>query len=384
MEDFFKLDLQLTDEERMIRDSTRDFVDSIVMPSIADGFEQGQMPRMALKGAANLGLFGITLPEKYSGLESSYTAYGITCQELERGDSGLRSFVSVQSSLCMYPIYKYGTESQKERFLPHMAEGNIIGCFGLTEPGSGSDPAGMSTKAEKAEGGWVLNGSKLWITNGTKAGIAIIWAKTDEGIRGFIVDTKSDGFDAHPVKGKMSLRASDTGEIFLNNCFVPESLLLPGTDIGLKAAFDCLNQARFGIAWGAMGAAEFCFDTTLEYLSDRQQFGKPLAANQLVQKDLAEMFTEISKARLFNFQLAKLMDEGSASPEMISMAKLNSTREALSIARKCRNLLGANGISVDYHIIRHMLNLESVFTYEGTENVHLLILGRYLTGINAF
>lgn len=324
------------------------------------------------------------MPAQYGGAEASYVSYGLVCQELERGDSGLRSFVSVQSSLCMYPIFRYGSEEQKMRFLPAMAAGEIIGCFGLTEPDSGSDPASMRTYAKKVEGGWRLNGAKMWITNAPIADIAIVWAKTDEGIRGFIVERDFKGFSSPEIKHKMSLRASLTGELVFEDVFVPDENLLSKTDKGLGAALSCLSQARYGIAWGAMGAAMACFDTTRDYLLERKQFGKPLASFQLVQKDLAQMYTEIVKAQWMNLQIGRLKDQKRETPTMISLAKGNACREALKIARACRNLLGGNGISLEYDVIRHMLNLESVFTYEGTDNVHTLVLGRHITGINAF
>ena len=284
----------------------------------------------------------------------------------------------------MYPIFKYGTEEQKKRFLPKMAAGQIIGCFGLTEPNSGSDPASMHTHAKKVKGGWQLNGSKMWITNATIADIAIVWAKTDAGIRAFIVEKEFKGFTRREIKLKMSLRASITGELVFEDVFVPDEHLLPGSDRGLGAALGCLSQARYGIAWGAMGAAMACFDITRDYLLARKQFDKPLASFQLIQKDLADMYTEIVKAQCLNLQIGRLKDQQRETPAMISMAKGNACREALKIARTCRNLLGANGVSLEYHVIRHMLNLESVFTYEGTDNVHTLVLGRHITGVNAF
>ncbi|MFV0820664.1 acyl-CoA dehydrogenase family protein [Legionella micdadei] len=368
----------------MIRDSVARFVSQEVIPLMAESFEHAQFPKQLIKKSAELGLLGLTLPAQYGGSEASYVAYGLVCQELERGDSGLRSFVSVQSSLCMYPIFRYGTEEQKMRFLPAMAAGEIIGCFGLTEPDSGSDPASMRTYAKKVDGGWLLNGAKMWITNAPIADIAIVWAKTDEGIRGFIVERDFKGFSSPEIKQKMSLRASLTGELVFEDVFVPEANLLPKTDKGLGAALSCLSQARYGIAWGAMGAAMACFDIARDYLLERKQFGKPLASFQLVQKDLAQMYTEIIKAQWMNLQIGRLKDQKRETPTMISLAKGNACREALKIARACRNLLGGNGISLEYHVIRHMLNLESVFTYEGTDNVHTLVLGRHITGINAF
>ena len=368
----------------MIRDSVARFVSHDVIPLMAESFEHAAFPHELIKKSADLGLLGLTLPTQYGGAGASYVAYGLVCQELERGDSGLRSFVSVQSSLCMYPIFRYGNESQKMRFLPKMAAGSVIGCFGLTESNSGSDPASMITNAVKIEGGWLLNGSKMWITNATIADIAIVWAKTDAGIRAFIVEKEFKGFTRRDITLKMSLRASITGELVFEDVFIPDENLLTGTDRGLAAALSCLNQARYGIAWGAMGAAMACFDITRDYLLERKQFDKPLASFQLIQKDLAEMYTEIIKAQCINLQIGRIKDQQRETPAMISLIKGNACREALKIARTCRNLLGANGISLEYHVIRHMLNLESVFTYEGTDNVHTLVLGRHITGISAF
>lgn len=384
MDDLLLLDEQLHEDERMIRDTVARFVANDVTPLMADAFEHAEFPRQLIKQSAQLGLLGLTLPVEYGGSAASYVAYGLVCQELERGDSGLRSFVSVQSSLCMYPIFRYGNEEQKKRFLPAMARGELIGCFGLTEPDSGSDPAGMRTWAKKEKGGWRLNGAKMWITNAPVADLAIVWAKTDEGIRGFIVERGFAGFSSPEIKMKMSLRASITGELVFDNVFVPDDNLLPGTDKGLGAALSCLSQARYGIAFGAMGAAMACFDMTRDYLLERKQFDKPLATFQLIQKDLAAMYTEIIKAQCLNLQIGRLKEAGRDTPVMISLAKGNACREALNIARTCRNLLGGNGISLEYHVIRHMLNLESVFTYEGTDNVHTLVLGRHITGNNAF
>jgi glutaryl-CoA dehydrogenase len=384
VDDLLYLDEQLHDDERMIRDSVARFVSQDVVPLMAEAFEEAVFPKALIKKSADLGLLGLTLPAQYGGSEASYVAYGLVCQELERGDSGLRSFVSVQSSLCMYPIFRYGSEEQKMRFLPAMAAGEVIGCFGLTEPDSGSDPASMKTYAKKVSGGWRLHGAKMWITNATTADIAIVWANTENGIRGFIVEKAFAGFTAQEVKLKMSLRASVTGELSFDDVFVPDANLLPGSERGLGAALSCLSQARYGIAWGAMGAAMACFDITRETLIERKAFDKPLASFQLIQKDLAEIYTEIIKAQLLNLQIGRLKEQQRETPVMISLAKGNACREALAIARSCRNLLGANGISLEYHVIRHMLNLESVFTYEGTDNVHTLVLGRHITGINAF
>lgn len=384
MDDLLLLDEQLSEDERMMRDNIARFIKVDVVPKIADAFEQGIFPHEFIKKTANLGLLGMTLPAEYGGSDASNVAYGLVCQELERGDSGLRSFVSVQSSLCMYPIYRYGSDEQKKRLLPDMAKGNVIGCFGLTEPDSGSDPGSMQTTAKKVDGGWLLNGAKMWITNASIADIAIVWAKAGDGIRGFIVEKEFKGFTRSKMKLKMSLRASVTGELIFEDVFVPDGNLLPGSDCGLGAALNCLSQARLGIAWGVIGAAMACFDMTRDYLVERRQFGKPLASFQLIQKDLADMYTEIVKAQWLNLQISRLKDQQRDTPTMISLAKGNACREALKITRKCRNLLGANGISLEYHVIRHMLNLESVFTYEGTDNVHTLVLGKHLTGINSF
>lgn len=384
MEDFLLLDEQLTEEERMIRDSVQKYVSKEVLPLMEESYEQGVFPKQLIKQTAELGLLGLTLPHEYGGSEASSVSYGLVCRELERGDSGLRSFVSVQSSLCMYPIFRFGSEEQRQKYLPKMAQGELIGCFGLTEPDAGSDPSSMRTHAKKVEGGYRLNGAKMWITNAPFADLAVVWAKTDDGIRGFIVERDFEGFSTPEIKHKLSLRASCTGEIVLDNVFVPDQNLLPGSEKGLSAPLSCLTQARYGIAWGAMGAAEACFDIAREYLLERQQFNKPLASFQLIQAELAEMFSEITKAHCLNLQLGRLKEQQKSSHIMVSMAKRNACHHALDIARRCRNLLGGNGISLEYHVIRHMTNLESVFTYEGTHNVHTLTLGRHITGINAF
>lgn len=384
MEDFLLLETQLSSEERLIKDSVHKFVRESVIPKMPSAYEQAHFPREFIQQCADLGLFGMTLPLEYGGSAASYLAYGLVCQELEYGDSSLRSFISVQNSLCMYPILKFGTEQQRQHWLPKMVKGEVIGCFGLTEPDSGSDPASMHTTATKVVGGWLLNGSKMWITNAPIADLAIIWAKTDIGIQGFLVEKDFTGFSTTIVEHKMSLRASITGEIILQNCVVPDTHILPGTSKGLATALDCLTQARYGIAWGAMGAAMACYDIALEYCKTRKQFNKSLTSFQMVQKDLVDMFTEIVKAQCLNLQIGKLRDIEKSNYAMISMAKMNSCKQALSIARKARNLLGANGITLDYHVIRHMQNLESVFTYEGTDNIHHLILGKYLTGVSAF
>jgi len=384
VEDFLLLDQQLHDEELLIRKSVADFVDSDVIPVMEEAYEKAEFPEQFISKTAELGLLGLTLPEKYGGSAASYVSYGLVCQELERGDSGLRSFVSVQSSLCMFPIFSYGTEKQKQHFLPAMAAGKKIACFGLTEPDAGSDPGSMRTTAEKVSDGWLLNGSKMWITNGPFADLAIVWAKTTEGIRGFIVEKAFPGFKRIEIKHKMSLRASATGELVFEDCFVPEENYLPGSEQGLKAALNCLTQARYGIAWGVTGAAIACFDIAKAYALSRKQFNRPIASFQLIQKDLADMFTEIVKLQCLNLQIGRLKDAGQSNHTMISMAKRDACQQALQIARSARNLLGANGISLEYPIIRHMTNLESVFTYEGTDNIHSLLLGSYITGIDAF
>ncbi len=384
MEDFLLLDELFTEEERMVRDTVRRWVDSAVTPKMLKAYEEAILPAELIKQSADLGLIGMTLPKEHGGLDTSVVAYGLVCQELERGDSGLRSFVSVQSSLCMFPIFKYGSEEQKTQFLSKMAKAELIGCFGLTEPDAGSDPASMKTAAKKVDGGWLLNGSKMWITNATISNLAIVWANTDKGIRGFIVEKGCEGFQANPIHYKMSMRASDTGELVFSDCFVPDANYLPGSECGIKAPLSCLSKARLGIAWGAIGAAMACLEIAVNYSKERKQFNKPIASFQLIQKDLADCFTEIVKAQTLNLRVTRLSDEGKITPAMVSMAKMNAARDALTIARKCRNILGGNGISLEYHVIRHLQNLETVFTYEGTDNVHHLVLGQHLTGINAF
>lgn len=384
MEDFLKLDALLSEDERLIRDSLRRFVDDEIIPIMGDAYEKAIFPPALISKLAEMGVFGMTLPEEYGCAGATSVAYGLACQELERGDSGVRSFVSVQSSLCMYPIFAYGSEAQKSKYLAQMAQAKLIGCFGLTEPDSGSDPASMKTTAKKVDGGWILNGSKMWITNATLADLAIVWAKTEDGIRGFIVEKDFEGFSAQEIHQKMSLRASITGGLTFEDCFVPDSHYLPGSEKGLAAPLGCLTQARYGIAWGAMGAAMACYEAALSYCIERQQFNKPIASFQLIQKDLVDMFNEIVKAQAYNLQMGRLKDAGEVNYVHVSLGKMNCCREALNIARKARNLLGANGISLEYPVIRHMTNLESVYTYEGTDNVHHLIVGRYLTGLNAF
>lgn len=384
MKDFLNIDAQFSAEEILIRDSVRRFVNEKALPLMPEANEKAQFPKELIPELANLGVLGMTLPPEYGGAGASAIAYGLACQELESGDSALRSFVSVQSSLCMYPIFAFGTEDQKKRFLPKMSAGEVIACFGLTEPDSGSDPSSMKTTAKKKGNDWIINGSKMWITNAPFADIAIIWAKTDLGIQGFIVERAFKGFETRETKHKFSLRASATGEIILKDVIVPESNRLPGTEKGLSTALKCLNQARFGIAWGVIGAAMACYECAVDYVTQRKQFSHPIGSYQLVQKDLVDMLNEIVKAQCLNLQLARLKQENSITPEMISLAKMNNCREALNIARMARNLLGASGISLEYPVIRHMVNLESVFTYEGTDNIHHLIIGKAITGLSAF
>lgn len=384
MEDFLLFDRALQEEERCIRDTVQRFVTEKVIPLMGDACERAEFPMQLIPQCAELGLLGLTLPEAYGGSGANYVTYGLVCQELERGDSSLRSFISVQNALCMHPIFVYGSEAQRKQYLPKMAKGECIGCFGLTESDAGSDPSRMKTVAKKIPDGWLLNGSKLWITNATIADIAIVWAKTEEGVRGFIVEKNFAGFTRNLIHHKMSLRASNTGELVFSNCFVPDSHLLPHSNKGLSAALGCLTEARYGIAWGAMGAAQACYESALAYCKERHQFNKPLAAFQLVQKDLVSMYLEITKARFMNYQLGRLKDQGLSTFVMVSLAKLNACREALKISRMARNLLGANGISLEYPVIRHMTNLEAVFTYEGTDNIHHLIVGKYLTECDAF
>jgi len=380
--DLYDVQSALTEEERLIKDSVAKFVDAEVLPIIAECFETERFPRELVKPIAELGLFGSSI-EGYGCAGLNAVSYGLICQELERGDSGLRSFVSVQSSLCMYPIYAFGSGEQKERWLPRMASGEVIACFGLTEPHGGSDPANMKTTARRNGKDWILNGAKMWITNGAIADLAVVWAQTEEGIRGFLVETKSKGFSASVVKHKMSLRASVTSGLFFDNVVVPEENRLPGA-IGLKGPLSCLTQARYGISWGVTGAAQACLSQVIDYTKTRSLFGKSLASTQSVQIRLAEMSRRITTAQLLSLQLGRLKDLGQMSPNQVSMAKWHNTRAAIEVARDARDLLGGAGISVEYVPIRHALNLESVITYEGTETVHQLTVGRALTGISAF
>jgi glutaryl-CoA dehydrogenase len=375
----------LSDEERLVQSEVRRYVEAEISPIIADCFEEGRFPVNLIPSLAELGVLGANLPEQYGCAGMNNVAYGLVMQELEAGDSGIRSFASVQGALCMYPIFQFGSEEQKKKWLPEMAAGKVIGCFGLTEPNHGSDPSGMLTRARKDQNGWVLNGSKAWITNGSMAHIAIVWAKTDEDdqIRGFIVERDTKGFSTQETHHKLSLRASDTSQLFFEDCLIPAENILQGSK-GLKSPLMCLTQARYGIAWGAMGAAMSCFDVALKYSKERVQFGKPLAAFQLTQKKLAEMATEISKAQLLSLHLGRLKDGGKLRPVHVSMGKMNNVSMALQCARTARGMLGANGIMGEYPIMRHMCNLESVYTYEGTHEVHTLVLGQHLTGESAF
>jgi glutaryl-CoA dehydrogenase len=367
----------------MIRDAVRKFVDDEIIPSIAEHYENGTFPTHLTSKFAELGLFGSTLPAEYGCAEVTPLAYGLILQELERADSGVRSFASVQGSLAMWPIFAFGTEEQKRRWLPEMAAGRAIGCFGLTEPDHGSDPGGMKTTAKETADGFVLNGSKMWITNGSIADIAIVWAKLDGEIAGFLVEKERPGFRAVEQKHKLSLRASITSELYFTDCRIPKENRLPKGN-GLKAPLSTLTQARFGIAFGAIGAAMGCYETALNYAKGRTQFGKPIAAFQLTQLKLAEMVTEITKAQLLCLQLARLKAAGKATPAQVSMAKRNNVFHALEIARMAREIMGANGISLEYPVMRHMCNLETVKTYEGTHEIHTLAIGREVTGISAF
>ena len=372
----------LSEEEQMVKDSVARLVDERVLPIIQKCFEEHRFPRELIPEIAALGLLGSTI-QGYGCAGLNSVCYGLICQELERGDSGIRSFVSVQSSLCMYPIYTFGSEEQKEQYLPRMAKGELIGCFGLTEPHGGSDPANMKTHAKRKGGDWVINGSKMWITNGSIADLAVVWAQTEDGIRGFIVEKGTKGFEAREIERKFSLRASVTSALFFDNVVVPERNMLAGV-IGLKGPLSCLTQARYGITWGVIGAAQACFAQVLDYTKTRELFGRPLAATQTVQIRLADMARRITTAQLLSLQLGRLKDRGEMRPVQVSLAKWNNCRMALDVARDCRDLLGGAGISAEYVPVRHMLNLESVITYEGTETIHQLSVGRELTGISAF
>ena len=382
-DDPFFLESQLTEEERMIRDAARDYAQGSLMPRVLEANRNEVFDVKIMRELGKLGLLGATLPEKYGCAHVSYTCYGLIAREVERVDSGYRSAMSVQSSLVMHPIYTYGSEEQRMKYLPKLATGEWIGCFGLTEPDAGSDPDGMKSRAEKVDGGYRLKGNKMWITNSPVADVFVVWVKLDSVIRGFILEKGMKGLSAPKIEGKFSLRASITGEIVMDNVFVSEDHLLPNVK-GLKGPFGCLNKARFGIAWGALGAAEFCWHAARQYTLDRQQFGRPLAATQLVQKKLADMQTEISMALQSCLRMGRLMDDDNCPVELISLLKRNNCGKSLEVARVTRDMHGGNGIADEFHIIRHVMNLEAVNTYEGTHDVHALILGRAITGIQAF
>lgn len=381
--DYLNLDSMLSEDEILVRNTVREFVDEQVIPIIEKHNRAGTFPFDLVKRMADIGLFGPTLPAKYGCAELNNVAYGLMMQELERGDSGIRSFASVQSGLVMYPIYAFGSEEQKDYWLPQLAKGEKIGCFGLTEPDFGSNPGGMITRAEKKDGGYVLNGAKMWITNGTIADVAVVWAKLEGVVRGFLVEKGTKGFTAPEMHGKHSLRASVTSELVFQDCFIPDANLLPKTD-GLKSPLMCLSQARYGIAWGVIGSAMACYDSSLQYAQSRIQFGKPIAAFQMTQEKLVHMLNEITKAQLMCLQLGRLKDQGKLKFTQISMAKRNNVFHALEIARMARSIHGANGILDEYPVMRHAANLESVITYEGTHEMHTLIIGEDITGHAAF
>jgi len=382
-EDPLDIEHDLSEEERMVRDTARGFAQDTLMPRVVEAYRDEKYDASVLPAMGKLGLIGSTIPEEYGGAGLGYVAYGLIARELERVDSGYRSTMSVQSSLVMYPIYAYGTEAQRRKYLPKLASGELIGCFGLTEPDHGSDPGGMVTRAEKVAGGYRLNGAKTWISNAPVAHLALVWAKLDNVIRGFIVERGSKGFSTPKIEGKLSLRASITGELVLEDVVIPEDNLLPNVK-GLAGPFGCLNNARYGISWGAIGAAEFCWHRARQYTLERKQFGRPLAANQLVQKKLADMQTEIALGLSGALRLGRMLEAGRAAPPSISLMKRNNCGKALEIARLARDMHGGNGISEEYHVMRVLANLETVNTYEGTHDIHALILGRAQTGIQAF
>ena len=381
--DFLDTDALLSEEEVLLRDTVRDYVEKEVNPNVGDWWDEGVIPHADLaKAFGNLGMLGMHL-EGYGCAGTSATAYGLACMELEAGDSGIRSFVSVQGSLAMFPIWKFGSEEQKETWLPRMASGEIIGCFGLTEADSGSDPASMRTNAKRDGSDWVINGSKMWITNGSIAEVAIVWARTDDGIRGFIVPTDTKGFSAPEIKKKASLRASVTSELTFDDVRVPDEFVLPGVS-SMRGPLSCLNEARFGIAFGAIGAARSCYETALAYASDREQFNQPISSFQLTQRKLVDMMVAVQRGTLVALHLGRRKDEGKLTPEQISFGKFDNVRNALDVARSARSILGANGITLEYPVFRHMANLETVFTYEGTNEIHTLVMGQAITGQNAF
>jgi glutaryl-CoA dehydrogenase len=384
--DPFDLDSQLSEDERQVRDTARAYAQEKLMPRVIEAFREEKFDRNIIREMGDLGLLGPTIPEEYGGAGLGYIAYCLAVREIERVDSGYRSAMSVQSSLVMYPIYAYGDEAQRKKYLPKLASGEWVGCFGLTEPDFGSDPGGMRTRAEKTKSGYKLTGTKMWISNSPIADVFVVWAKSaahGDEIRGFILERSMKGISTPKIEGKLSLRASITGEIVMDGVEVPEEALLPNVS-GLKGPFGCLNRARLGISWGAMGAAEFCFDAARRYVLERKQFGRPLAANQLIQKKLADMETEIALGLQASLRVTRLMDEGRCPPEAVSIVKRNNCGKALEIARMARDMHGGNGISEEYHVMRHVMNLETVNTYEGTHDIHALILGRAITGIQAF
>jgi glutaryl-CoA dehydrogenase len=381
--DFLDIDALLSDEEVLLRDTVRDYVEKEITPHVGDWWEEGHIPVTDLaKAFGDLGMLGMHL-EGYGCAGTSATAYGLACLELEAGDSGIRSFVSVQGSLAMFPIWKFGSEEQKQTWLPRMATGEVLGCFGLTEADSGSDPASMRTMARQDGSDWVINGSKMWITNGSVADIAIVWARTDQGIRGFIVPTDSPGFSAPEIKKKASLRASVTSELILDDVRVPDDFVLPGVS-SMRGPLSCLNEARFGIAFGAMGAARSCYETALAYSKERVQFGQPIGSFQLTQRKLVEMMVAVQKGTMLALHLGRRKDAGKLTPEQVSFGKFDNVRQALEVARTARSILGANGITLEYPVFRHMANLETVFTYEGTNEIHTLVMGQAITGLEAF
>ncbi|MCI0424633.1 MAG: acyl-CoA dehydrogenase family protein [Actinobacteria bacterium] len=381
--DFLEINMLLSDEERLLRDTVRDYVEKEITPNVGDWWEAGEIPVADLaKAFGDLGMLGMHL-EGYGCAGTSATAYGLACLELEAGDSGIRSFVSVQGSLAMFPIWKFGSEEQKQTWLPRMARGEVLGCFGLTETDSGSDPASMRTGARRDGSDWVINGSKMWITNGSVADIAVVWARTDEGVRGFIVPTDSRGFSAPEIKKKASLRASVTSELILDDVRVPDDFLLPGVS-SMRGPLSCLNEARFGIAFGAVGAARSCYETALAYAQERIQFGQPIGSFQLTQQKLVEMMVAVQKGMLLALHLGRRKDDGRLTPEQVSFGKFDNVRNALEVARTARSILGANGITLEYPVFRHMANLETVYTYEGTNEIHTLVMGQAITGLDAF
>jgi glutaryl-CoA dehydrogenase len=380
--DLFDVRSELSDEERMVQETVARFVDDAVIPLMREAFEQHTFPKELIPQVAELGLFGSSI-DGYDCAGLNSVCYGLICQELERGDSGLRSFVSVQSSLVMFPIHAYGSDEQKDRWLPAMARGEAIGCFGLTEPHGGSDPGNMKTHAKRDGDDWVINGAKMWITNGCLADVAVVWAMTEEGVKGFLVEKDTPGYTTQEIENKFSLRASVTSSLFFDNVRVPDSAVLPGIT-GLKGPLSCLTQARYGISWGVIGAAQACLDEALRYSEDRVLFNRPISHTQAVQIRLADMARRITTAQLLSLRLGRIKDQGRLSPSQVSLAKWNNCRAAIDIARDARDILGAAGISAEYVPVRHMLNLESVITYEGTETIHQLVIGKELTGVNAF